>query len=250
MTDLKGQLGIQTWCFRHFKQNQEVIDQSKSCKVSAVELAGVHADFSNEALFDKVIRQYQEAGIQILSIGVQRLANDAGKEESYYRFVKQAQAKYMSVTFDEDCVPDGFRLAEKLADKYDLYLAIHNHGRHDWLGSMRMLKKVFQQTTPRIGLCLDTAWALDAGEDPIAMVECFGDRLYGLHFKDFVFNRAGKPEDVIIGTGILDLVKLHAALKKADFRGFAVVEYEGDVENPLPALQRCVKSIRKEFDNE
>ena len=42
---------------------------------------------------------------------------------------------------------------------------------------------------------------LPDGADPIAMVEQFGDRLYGLHVKDFVFDRAGRLHVTQAGDG-------------------------------------------------
>ena len=48
--------------------------------------------------------------------------------------------------------------------------------------SATLVAQVFASTSPRIGLCLDTAWALDAHEDPVAMAGKFADRLYGVQF--------------------------------------------------------------------
>ena len=141
----------------------------------------------------------------------------------------------------------GTAVAQDLADRYDIKLAIHNHGGRHWLGSSEALRHVFAETGPRIGLCLDTAWALDAHEDPLGMATEFGTRLYGLHIKDFVFDRAGKPEDVVVGSGNLDLAELRRVLQAVDFVGYAVLEYEGDVDNPVPALTECVKAVRREM---
>jgi sugar phosphate isomerase/epimerase len=115
-------------------------------------------------------------------------------------------------------------------------VGIHNHGGPHWLGCARTLQWVFDQTSERIGLCLDTAWALDSREDPVAMAERFGSRLHGVHIKDFVFDRARQPEDVIVGTGNLDLPGLLKTMDAVGFSGAVVLEYEGDVENPVPAL--------------
>ncbi|NCO33377.1 MAG: hypothetical protein GW893_05835, partial [Armatimonadetes bacterium] len=76
------------------------------------------------------------------------------------------------------------------------------------------------------------------------MANRFGDRLYGVHIKDFIFDRARKPEDVVVGTGNLNLEALFEAMNKVDFSGYAVLEYEGDVENPVPAVSKCVASVR------
>ena len=101
---------------------------------------------------------------------------------------------------------------------------------------------MFNQVGDRIGLCLDTAWALAARQKPIEMVEKFADRLFAIHMKDFVFHSPdGQHEDVVVGTGNLDLRGLVAACEKVGFTGEAILEYEGDVDNPIPALSQCVK---------
>ena len=64
-----------------------------------------------------------------------------------------------------------------------------------------------------------------------------------MHLKDFVYTRDREPVDVVIGTGILDLPALVTALGEAGFNGVPIIEYEGDVNNPVPALTDCVKEI-------
>lgn len=244
MTDIKSALGIQSYCFRHFKENAVVIEKLKSCGVDKIELCGVHADFKDESSFTEVLRQYADGGVEIVSIGVQNLNDEPENERKYFEFAKRAGAKFMSCSFKIDSAPHCFESAEKLSLEYDIKLAIHNHGGYDWLGNSTMLEKVFSLTGENIGLCLDTAWALQAGENPLQWIEKFGSRLYGVHIKDFIFDRAGKGEDVVVGTGNLDLPQLLKDLEVASFDGYAVLEYEGDVENPVPALQECVKAVR------
>lgn len=244
MTNIKTALGAQSYCFRHFKDNATVIEKLKACGLDRIELCGVHADFCDESSFDAIIKQYSDAGISIVSIGVQGFKNDEANERNFFEFARRAGCDVISASFDINSVPQCFESATKLADEYDINLAIHNHGGYDWLGNATTLRKVFSMTTERIGLCLDTAWALQAGHDPLQFVEEFGSRLYGLHIKDFVFDRAGKGEDVVVGTGNLDLPKLLEILKSQNYSGYAVLEYEGDVENPVPALQKCVAAVQ------
>ena len=40
---------------------------------------------------------------------------------------------------------------------------------------------------------------------------------------------------------------LYDALKKIDFDGCAVLEYEGDVNDPVPAVSRCVQAVRQQM---
>ena len=80
--------------------------------------------------------------------------------------------------------------------------------------------------------------------DCLRTAEQFGDRLYGVHIKDFTFDSARKPEDVVVGTGNLDLPKQLETMSAVNFDGAVVLEYEGDVEDPAPAITRCVEAVR------
>ena len=241
------ELGAQSYCFRHFKDNRKVAELVRQCGLSKVELGGGNVDLANPKSWDEVIGIYRSAGVEIVGLGVQRFGNEEAKERKFFEFVKAAGAKFMGVTFAIDAVPAAYRTAERLADEYDVRLAIHNHGARDWLGSVAMLAHVFKNTSPRIGLCLDTAWMLDSNEDPVAVAERFAERLYGLHVKDFTFDRARRPQDVVVGTGNLNLRKLSDVLKKTGFDGYAVLEYEADSENPVPAIQQCAAAVREQM---
>lgn len=238
-------LAVQSYCFRGFKDNRVVAGMVKECGLSRIELCGAHCDFTDTSKFRDVIAAYNDAGVEICSIGVQGLNNDAEKERKYFEFLKMAGIGMMGVDFYPATVPAAYRTAERLADEYDVKLAIHNHGSRHWLGTEQILDCVFKSTSPRIGLCLDTAWALDSRHDPLEMAEKFRDRLYAVHLKDFVFDKAAKPQDVILGEGNLDLKGLVGLLKKNGFSGEEIIEYEEDVNNPVPALQKCVEAVRR-----
>ena len=242
--NIVGDLGLQSFCLRGFKDNKEAISRLKECGVSSIELCNVHVDFADKASSQSVIDQYRQAGVTVVSTGVNGLANNEEKERPYFEFLKKAGVKTMSIDFDIDTIPDCFRTAEKLSEEYDVRLGIHNHGGHHWLGSVEALSYVMKNTSERIGLVLDTGWCIDSGEDPNRMAKAFSDRLYGIHYKDFVYTRERKHRDVVVGTGILDLPAFTATLDEVGFNGFAVIEYEGDVDNPVPALTECVAAIR------
>jgi len=234
--------GIQSWCFRNFKTIPALAEQLKAAGVNSTELCGVQADFSKPETFDARVSELNAAGIKVLSIGVQRLTGNPA-ERSYFEFCKKVGCKHMSVTFSPDGMWDAFKAAEKLADEFDIQLGIHNHGGYDWLGNAVILEYIFKNTGKRIGLTIDTAWAIDAGQDPVQWVEKFADRLTGVHVKDFTYSPQRRPSDVIIGEANLNLPGFMAALKKIGFQGMTVIEYEGDVENPTPALAKCVAKL-------
>lgn len=247
MIDVGANLGVQSWCFRNFKQHEDVIEKVKECGLDRVELSSAHVDWKDADSFDDVIKIYRDNGITICSIGVVPFADDESTERKYFEFVRKAGCKYIAIDFAVEQMPKCMEVADKLAQEYDVWLGIHNHGGQHWLGSGQMISDVLSRCSERIGLCLDTAWALDSGENPVAMAEKFADRLYGLHIKDFVFDRAREPEDVVVGTGNLNLPGLYETLKKMDFNGYVALEYEGDVDNPVPAVSKCVQAVRQQM---
>jgi inosose dehydratase len=242
MFDLKN-LAVQSYCFRNFKSVPDLIAKIRAVGLSRTELCGVHVDFNDESSFEGVLSQFKMAGIQIASIGVQEFHNDPS-EEKWFRFAKSAGAKLISCTADISTIPGSLILATALADKYDLLLGIHNHGGYDWLGNSTILAHVMRHASPRIGLCLDTAWCLQAGEDPVKWAERFHDRLYGVHIKDFVFDRAGKWSDVVVGRGNLKLKEILKLASSATKMAAMTLEYEGDPNNPVPALKECIAAIQ------
>ncbi len=243
MFNVSANLGVQSWCFREFKPLDALIAQVKAIGLSRIEVCGVHADFDNESTFAGTINTFKNAGVTITSIGVQGFKGDP-KEEKWFAFAKQAGCTMISTTFNVDAYPACVRATEKLADKYDLVMGIHNHGGYDWLGNEQMLTHVLKNSSPRIGMCIDTAWAMQAGIDPIKMTEKYIDRLYGVHIKDFTFLPTGKGEDVVVGTGNLKLKELLALIQKAPKCKAITLEYEGDEKNPGPKLKECVDKIQ------
>jgi len=240
-------LGIQSYCFRNFKDNKVVAKMVKEIGLDKIELCGVHVDFLDTSKFKEVISIYNDEGVSIYSIGVQYFSNNEKNERKYFEFVKMCGAKYISADFDINKIFDCFRVAEKLADEYDVKIAIHNHGSWHWLGNIQSLSYIFKNTSERIGLCLDTAWALDSRIDPVKMIEAFSDRIYSLHLKDFIFEKDRRPVDVVFGQGNIDIEKLINKLKEINFSGPLIFEYEGEPENPIPAIKKGIENFKKKI---
>ncbi len=243
MTDLFGRLGIQSWCFRHFKSTQQVIDKLKECGLSHLEICGVHGDAAKNDLSD-TIRQYRQAGVTLSSCGVYGIGKDEAASRRIFEFARQAGMGAISASLQIEWLP----LAEKLAAEYGVRVALHNHGRHDELVNSHFVSRFLSGASANIGLCLDTAWMMDGGDDAVQAAKTFADRLYGVHLKDFIFDRAGKPYDVVLGDGNLDLEALVKHLVAIDYQGYLTLEYEGDVENPIPAIKQCIAKFRRALD--
>lgn len=240
-------LGVQSYCFRNFKDNDKVAQMVRQIGVDRVELCEVHVDFHDLKAFKEAVRTYQERGVAVVSLGVQTFRGLAN-ERDWFECAREAGAKTISAHFEVDTFPQAIESTQRLCDEYGVRVAIHNHGGYQFTGSRDVCRHLIKLGSPQIGLCLDTAWALQIGPwrgSPVEWVKEFAGSLYGLHLKDFVFDRNAQWHDVVVGAGNVDLPLLAEALDETGFGGYAVVEYEADPDDPVPALKHCVQAIRK-----
>jgi sugar phosphate isomerase/epimerase len=238
--------GVQSYCFRETKDNAELAKKVREIGLDKVEICGVHADFHNLTAFKDVVKTYQDAGVSIVSLGVETFVGDA-KERDAFECAALAGAKHISVHFKVDSFPEAIKKTQKLSDEFGVRVGIHCHGGYSFGGSPDVLDHLIKLGSPQVGLCIDTAWCLQIGPylgKPLEWVKRYAGHIYGIHYKDFAFERNGQWVDTIVGEGNLDLPGFIAALDANGFDGMAVIEYEGDVQNPVPALKNCVKAMR------
>ncbi|WP_043585016.1 sugar phosphate isomerase/epimerase family protein [Geminisphaera colitermitum] len=246
--DLARELGVKSYSFRHIKDNVDVAAAVRRCASDGIDLSACHVNYDDPAQQEQALAAYRAAGVRVSGIGVVGLRPDEAWNRRFFEFARRAGCGVVSFAFEPDGYEETLRSVEKLCEEFGVRAAIHNHGGRHWLGNSTILDYIFRRTNAaRIGLCLDTAWCLQAGDSPVAWLEKFAvaqPRLFAMHLKDFVFTEKGQCHDTIVGHGALDLpafLKVFRSLPVA-FNGSAVVEYEGD--DAVEATARCVESIR------
>ena len=234
-------LGIQSYCFREIKAIDEVIAMVKKVGVSSIELFPGHIgpDASDDEIRE-VRDKLEKEKIKIESCGVYNFTRNVEENKKIFRFATLLGVKIISADID----PDAIKLVDDQCVDFNVKLAVHNHGRSHRYGKVMQLKDLFKKASSNIGLCLDTAWALDAGEDPVKCISIFRERILGLHLKDFKFSEDGKPADVVTGEGGIKLEKLFQTLNEINFWGFISLEYEGNPTDPLPDVIRCAEKVK------
>jgi sugar phosphate isomerase/epimerase len=239
--------GVQSWCFRETKTNPELAKKVREIGVDKVELCGVHADFNKPSAFKEVVKIHQDAGVSIISLGVQTFTG-AASERDWFECAAIAGAKHISAHFRVDSYTAAVPATQKLCDEFGIKIGIHCHGGYQFGGSPDVLEYLMKLGSPQIGLCIDTAWCLQIGPwhgKPVEWAKKYAGKIYGIHYKDFTFDRAGMWTDVVVGEGNLDLPAFVKELEAGGFDGMAVIEYEADPENPAPALKNCVQAMRR-----
>jgi sugar phosphate isomerase/epimerase len=239
--------GVQSFCFRNFKDNKDVARMVREIGVDKIEVCGIHADFNQPEAWKEVVGVYGDAGVSVVSIGVQTF-NGAPEERNWFECAAAAGAKHISAHFKVDTFMTAVPRTAKLCKEFGIKIGIHTHGGYMFGGSPDVIQYLLDLGGEMIGVNLDTAWCMQIGPNrgnPVQWVEQFGPRIHGVHYKDFVFEKNGAWKDVVVGTGSLDLPAFVQALDAAGFDGMAVIEYEADVDNPVPALTKCVAKMRE-----
>jgi inosose dehydratase len=237
-----GTLGIQSYCFREFRTIPSLIGALREVALPVVEIYPGHVDYKGDPVAAAAaFAEIRRSGIEISAYGGVFLKDDEADNRRLLEMCKSNRIPYLTVVAVE---PKAVPQLERLAAEYGVRYCLHNHGRGHQFCTIADVTSFLATTSPAFGLCNDTAWFLDAKQDPVAAVDACADRLYGVHFKDFTFDESGKPVDVIVGSGGLDLPRLARRLKEIDFGGYLSLEYEGNPKNPMPEVLACLEAIR------
>jgi len=155
------------------------------------------------------------------------------------KYLQQAGGKYLQVigTFAQktytasDYKREGMLLTEigKRAADDGIQMGFHNH-----MGSIgqtpEQVAAILDAADPRyVKLELDTGHYLQGGGDPAEAIRKYRDRLLFLHLKD-VEPAATKTgyQFVELGQGRVDFAAIFEALRSTNFRGWGVVELDGE----------------------
>jgi sugar phosphate isomerase/epimerase len=135
-------------------------------------------------------------------------------------------------------------MVNKMVDKHDIKVAIHNHGPGDRLYPTPESAYVkIKNLDPRIGLCIDIGHTKRAGVDPSESALKFADRLHDVHIKD-VTAPTKEGGTIEIGHGVIDIPKFLRTLIELDYRESVSFEFEKDGKDPLPGVAESVGFVR------
>lgn len=240
---LPGQLCLKSYSLHTIRDLDRMGALVRSCGLAAVDISGCHVDYQQPERFMAVVATLAGHGIRIVGNGVVGLRADPVQVNRVFAFARAAGSRVVSVHVEPGDCREAIAMACALAEEHDMRVALHNHGGKHWHGSSQALRHLLSLGSMRLGLCIDSAWAMAAGEDPVAWVREFGARVYAAHLKDFTFDATGKARDVVIGQGALDLPGFMAALIATGFDGPLAIEYEGDEADVTPAIRDCVAAL-------
>ncbi len=230
-------VGLQSYSFRTYNFEDAVL-RSRDIGIHYWESFPDHIPITGEAQkIQKALGILKAADISLLTFGVLSFDKDTAKNRSYFEFAKKMGIQTLSADPD----PESLSQLSELVHEFDINIAIHNHGPQDRHGHIAQVQKAMEGQHKRIGACVDTGHYLRSGEDPVTAIKTFGQRVYGLHLKDFL---KGTDIEKVTGDGDLDLHGVLVALREVGYTGVLSTEYELDESAPVPGVQRCLANTR------
>jgi L-ribulose-5-phosphate 3-epimerase len=227
-TTPKWKLGIQTYTFHKFTL-METLQKTRQLGVRYIEAftfqemgkgfpdsTYLNFDMSMEskALLKTELAKYN---ITLFACGVVSY-NDESDWRKFFEFAKEMGIKQVSA---EPKLED-LDMVEKLANEFNIEVAIHNHPNPSIYANPEVLLKALEGRSNLIGVCADIGHWKRVGADPLETLKRFKGRLKIIHLKDL----NDKMEDATWGTGVLPVKEVVNELILQDFNGLISVEYE------------------------
>lgn len=232
-------LGMASYTFREFPL-EDTLEMTKRLALGRIAFKDFHLSLgSSDEEINAVAEKTRAAGLDLYGCGVVYMQNAEGVERAFH----YAQAAGMRIIIG---VPNHelLNMVNKMVNKYDIKVAIHNHGPGDKLyPTPESAYARIKNLDPRIGLCIDIGHTMRAGIEPSESALKFADRLHDVHIKD-VTSATREGRTIEIGRGVIDIPRFLRTLIKIKYRGSVSFEFEKDGKDPLPGVAESVGYVR------
>lgn len=233
-------LGVASYTFREFKPEQ-VIQFMHQLKTPYLNVKDVHLPMTPLADVPKRAAAYREAGIQLTGAGAIYFRTDTDEAVGQvFEYLRAAGLKMFIGAPSHETLPR----VESFIKKYDIRMAIHNHGPEDKeFPSPLDVQKAIEHMDHRIGYCIDLGHTLRTDTDPVEAIKMAGSRLYDLHMKDLA-DPHDRASQVAVGEGVMPVRKIFEALVAQDYKYFVDLEYEIHGDDPMPGVLKSFAFMR------
>ncbi|MCW3092959.1 MAG: sugar phosphate isomerase/epimerase [Ferruginibacter sp.] len=224
-------------------------------------------EFSN--LFKKTPEELRklidERGIKCSSFGVgyndlvnktAEVANNARiLGANYVRVAGIPHTGTFTLENAQKAVADFNKFGKILKKQYGLTFIYHNHGFEYELYQDGTLYDYIVKNTNRkyVSFELDILWAFFPGHDPAQLITKYGERFKALHLKDLRKGIKGNlsggtsgENDVILGTGQIDIPAVIKAARKAGIKHYYIEDESSVSIAQVPESIKYLNSLKKD----
>jgi len=235
------ELGVASYTLRKFTTEQ-ALDMTLRCGVNRITFKSMHLPLdSGAASIKQTLELCKKKGVALYGAGVITMKTKEDADQAF-EYAKAAKLE-MIIGVPH---PEVIQYVEKLVKDYDIKLAIHNHGPGDDLyPSAESIYVKIKDMDKRMGICLDIGHTQRINRDPVQDFKDYFDRIFDVHIKD-VFPTDEHPEGTtcIMGRGNINLVSFFKTVKELDYKGTLALEYEADMDAPLPGMMESFGYVK------
>ncbi len=238
-------LSMQSYTF-HLFSAVEALDKTEQLGLKYIEIypGQKMGEGFGDAIFgydltleqQKQLKELAESkGIKIVSSGVWTSSRD--EWEKVFSFAKNMGMEFISA----EPAREDWDVIEDLAKQHGIKVATHNHPNENSYWRPDILLEHIGNRDALLGSSADVGHFKRMGIDPIPALQQLKGRLFAMHFKDIApKGDEGILEDVVWGTGVLNVKGMLEELKQQDFKGYFTIEYEANWENNLPEIKQSI----------
>jgi sugar phosphate isomerase/epimerase len=239
---LGWKLGCQAYTFRS-RNLLDTLDILKRLDLHYIELwpgqkfsseGTTKVDSLTDEQLDQLKAKLKETNITPVAYGVVDLPNDEAKARRVFDYVKKLGIKEIV----SEPPPDALPLVDKLAEEYDMKVAIHNHPAPSRYFDCATVIEATKDRSNRIGACADLGhWVRSGLSSPECLKKLEG-KIISSHVKDIDENKF----DVPWGNGRVDIAACLKEIKRQNAKTLFSVEYERGQGSEL--IANVAKSIQ------
>lgn len=240
--DIGGvRLGVASYSLRNFPR-AKAIEMTKAIGTPYINFKSMHLPYDASPAEIAAARQEVEAaGMHIVGGGLITFETDT--DDGVRKYFDYARAAGMPLIVGT-CDPGVLRRIEKFVQRYNIKLAIHNHGPEDkFFPSPYDALKAVKGMDPRMGLCVDLGHTVRSGTDVVRALADAGSRVLDMHAKDLRDLKVTESQ-CIVGEGKIPIVDIFRQLRTMRYAGYVNLEYEIDADDPLPGMKQSFAYMR------
>ncbi len=234
-------LGVASYSLRNFPRDK-AIAMVQALRTPYVNLKSVHLPYdSSPAELAAARHEIESAGLTIVGGGTITFEKDDDTDVArYFDYARAAGMPLIVATMDPAILPR----VERFAMRYDIRVAIHNHGPEDpHFPSPYDVLKAVRAMDRRVGLCIDIGHTARTGTDVVQSVADAGPRLLDMHAKD-LRDLTNAESQCIVGEGAMPIAAILRQLVTMNYTGCVNLEYEIDADDPLPGMKQSMAFMR------
>src|SRR6266550_5549744 len=234
-------LGVASYSLRNFPR-AKAIQMARDLGTRYINFKSVHLPYDASPSEIAAARsEAAAAGLEIVGGGM--ITFEADTDEDVQKYFDYARAAGMPVIVST-CSPAVLPRVEKFAKRYDIKVAIHNHGPEDTnFPSPYDALKAVKNMDRRLGLCIDVGHTVRTGTDVVRAVADAGPRLLDIHAKDLRDLKVAESQ-CTVGEGKMPIAEIFRQLEAMRYSGYVNLEYEIEPDDPMPGMKQSFAYMR------